>query len=416
MAGLDAAIDRYAQVAVRVGLNVQPGQSVLIQAPLESPAFVRRAAEHAYAAGARHVHVEWEDEPLTLLRYRLAPEDALREYPAWRSAQMRQLAEDGAAFLAVLASDPDLLREIEPARVAAANRARSVALAPYYARISAMRTNWCVVAVPTEAWAAKVFPDAAPAERAARLWQAIFSAVRLEAPQPVAAWRTHVAALAARAEHLNRARLRVLHYRAPGTELAVELPEGHVWLAGAATDPRGFPFVPNLPTEEVFTAPRRDGVRGTVRATLPLNYRGVTIEGLTLRFEDGRVVQAEARAGQAALRGLLDTDEGSRRLGEVALAPDDSAVARLHTLFYNTLFDENAASHFALGRAYATCLQGGAALGGEGLAARGLNQSLEHVDFMVGGPEMEIDGEAATGERVPLMRRGLWAFEAPAPG
>lgn len=404
------SLDQYADLAVRVGVNLQVGQTLYIRAPIEAVDFVRRVVARAYGAGARHVHVDWEDEQLGLLRYRLAPQEALTEYPEWKAHAMQQLAEAGAAFLTVSASDPDLLRDVDAGRVATANRAMMSALAGWYRLIGAMRTPWTIVAVPTAGWSAKVFPDQAPAARAARLWACILEAVRVDGvSDPVEGWRRHLAELGARAAAANRARFRALHYRGPGTDLRVELPAGHRWLTSPVLDRRGIAFVPNLPTEEIFTLPARTGVEGTVRATLPLNYRGVTVEGLALRFEGGRVVEATARAGQQTLQRLLDTDDGARRLGEVALVPEGSAVSRLHTLFYHTLFDENAACHLALGRAYPTTLEGGDGLDAESLRARGANTSLEHVDFMIGSAALDVDGITAEGTAVPLLRAGRWA-------
>jgi len=409
--GPDAAtLQRYADLAVRVGVHIQPGQTLVIRAGIETAPFARIIAARAYEAGAHDVVMDWDDEQFGLLRHRLAPEAALGEYPEWKARALQDLAESGAAFLSIAANDPDLLRGIDPERIATANRARMAALAGWYGRITGMRTTWTIVSVPTPGWAAKVFPDLPPAERTRRLWDHILQAVRVDATDPVQAWRDHLAELGARAAHMNRARFRSLHYTGPGTDLRVELPDGHLWVTSPIADPRGIPFVPNMPTEEIFTLPDRAGVHGTVAASMPLNYRGALIEGLTLRFEAGRVVAADARGGRETLQRLIDTDDGSARLGEVALVPHGSAVSRLGTLFYNTLFDENAASHLALGRAYPMCLEGGLDLDAEGLQRRGANASLEHVDFMIGSPELSVDGLAAGGAVVPVMRRGAWAF------
>lgn len=406
----EETLERYAELAVRVGANVQPGQVVVLRAPLETAPFARRVAARAFAAGAHDVLVDLEDDQFSLLRHRLAPEAALAEYPAWKAAMLRQLAEGGAAFVSIAASDPDLLAGIDPGRIATASRARMTALEEWYRLISGMRTPWTIVSVPTAAWANRVFPNLPPGERVPRLWCDILRAVRVAEDEPLAAWREHLTRLGAAAAHLNARAFRTLRYRGPGTELEVDLPVGHRWISPPIADPRGIPFVPNMPTEEIFTLPRRDGVRGTVAASMPLNHRGVLIEGLVLRFEAGRVVAADARLGADTLRRLLASDEGSARLGEVALVPHGSAVSRLGTLFYNTLFDENAASHLALGRAYPLCLQGGADLGPEQLRQRGANTSIEHVDFMIGSAELSVDGLAADGSVVPVMRGGAWAF------
>jgi len=443
-----AALDRYADIAIRIGTNLQPNQTLYIRAPIETAAFVRRIAAKAYAAGAKDVHVEWDDEQLALVRYQRAPEQALAEFPDWKARPLQELAENGAAFLSVAASDPDLLKDIDPDRIATANRARMTALSGWYKLITGMRTTWTIVSVPTPGWAAKVFPDLPAEQRTQRLWEYILKTVRIdtaEAPllaaevkapgfagpqpsaagpqpsaagpqpsasptDPVQAWRHHLAELNARATHMNTAHFHRLHYTAPGTDLTIELPAVHRWVTSPITDPRGIAFVPNLPTEEIFTVPTRGGVHGTVTASMPLNYRGALIDGMRLQFEAGRVIDADARTGRDTLQRLLDTDDGARHLGEVALVPHGSAVSRLGTLFYNTLFDENAACHLAIGRAYPMCLEGGNAMSAEELARHGANTSLEHVDFMIGSDQMSIDGETADGAVVPVMRAGKWAF------
>lgn len=410
MDDLGPRLAAYADVALRVGLNLQSDQPLVIRAPLEAAAFVRVVAAKAYAVTSRDVQVEWEDEPLSLIRYQLASEAALAEYPLWKAQGMRDLAEAGAGFLTIAATDPDLLRGVDPQRVATAHRARMAALADWYQCITGMRTPWTIVSVPTAGWAAKVFPELPEPRRTARLWECIFASVRIGVPDPVAAWRSHLAELGARAAYMNRARFRRLHYRGPGTQLRVDLPDGHCWVTSPCCDPRGIRFVPNMPTEEIFTLPARTGVEGVVSATMPLNYHGALIEGLQLRFAAGRVVAAEARVGRETLQRLIATDEGAQRLGEVALVPHGSAVSSLGTLFYNTLFDENAASHLALGRAYPTCLEGGQALSAEQLEQRGANVSLEHVDFMIGSADLAVDGETAAGATAPVMRDGQWAF------
>ncbi len=403
-------LERYADLAVHVGVHLQPDQTLVIRSPIETASFARTIAARAYAAGAHDVHIDWEDEQASLLRHQLAPASALSEYPEWRAKALEGLAASGAAFLSIAANDPDLLRGIDPERIAAVNRARMAALSGWYARITGMRTTWSIVSVPTPGWAAKVFPDLPPDERVRRLWDYILQAVRVDAADPVQAWRRHLGELGARAAHMNSARFRSLHFTGPGTDLTVDLPEGHLWVTSPITDPRGIAFVPNMPTEEIFTLAVREGVHGTVAASMPLNYRGALIEDLRLRFEAGRVVAADARSGRDTLQRLIDTDDGSGRIGEVALVPHGSAVSRLGTLFYNTLFDENAACHLALGRAYPMCLEGGPEMDAEQLQRRGATTSLEHVDFMIGSPALCIDGAAADGAVVPVMRRGVWAF------
>ncbi len=411
-ADTDPRMLAFARTAVEVGVNLQPGQVLHVQAPFEAAAFVRLIAKAAYGTGGRLVDVDLRDERLSRIRYEMAPADALAEYPPWRAETMRQLGEREAAFLNVMASDPDLLRGVDPERVAAAEYAAMSAMerVGHMARIAGMRNVWCVVSVPTPAWAAKVFPDEAEPARTAHLWDCILQAARVDGPDPVAAWKRHLAELEARAARLNALRLAAVHFRGPGTDLTVDLVDGHLWASGPARTPGGVAFVPNMPTEEVFTAPARSGARGVVRSTRPVPVRGVTVRDLELTFADGRVVGATASTGGEALLGLLRTDDGAIRLGELALAPDDSPVAQLGALFYNPLFDENAACHLALGRAYPVCVEGGADLDEDALTARGVNTSLVHLDFMVGSSRVDVDGLSAAGDVTPLMRGGCWAF------
>ncbi len=412
MAGTDPRIDAYARTAVEVGVNIQRGQVLHVQAPYEAAEFVRLIAGAASAAGAWQVDVDLHDERLRRIRCEMAPEASLAEFPPWRAEAMRQLGERGAAFLSVAAGDPDLLRGVDPGRVATAERAAMDAMqrAGHMARITGMKNAWCVVSVPTPAWAAKVFPDEPEPARAARLWDCILQAARAEGADPVGAWRHHLADLEARAARLNGMHLSAVRFRGPGTDLTVDLVDGHLWASGPAHTPQGVAFVPNMPTEEVFTAPARTGARGTVRSTRPVPVRGVIVRDMELTFAGGRVVAAAAATGEEALTALLRTDEGATRLGELALAPEDSPVARLGALFYNPLYDENAACHLAFGRAYPVCVEGGADLAEDALVERGLNVSLVHLDFMVGSAQVDVDGVNAGGAVTPIMRGGRWAF------
>lgn len=270
--------------------------------------------------------------------------------------------------------------------------------------------NWCVVAVATPAWADKVFPDAPEGERVELLWDAIFKAVRADQDDAVENWQTHLSELEVRRTYLNERRYRALHYRAPGTDLLLGLADGHIWRGGASQNDAGTTFVANLPTEEVFSAPHRTRVEGTVASSKPLSYSGQLIEDFSLTFKEGRVVEVKAAQGQDALERLLATDDGATRLGEVALVPHSSPISQSGLLFYNTLFDENAASHLALGRAYRFCAEGGTTMSDAEAEAAGLNDSLAHVDFMIGSAEMEIAGVRDDGAEEPVMHAGEWAF------
>lgn len=403
----EARLDRLAQVAVRVGLNLAPGQEVVMTAPLESLDLARRITEHAYRAGASLVTTLFSDDRATLARYRLARDEAFDTAPGWLFDGMAAAFRKGAARLAIVGDDPALLAAEDPEKVARANRARSAAYRPALELITASAINWSLVAGATPAWAAAVFPGEAPEVALARLWDAIFAASRVDAPDPVAAWAEHNATLMARRTMLNDRRYAALHFRGPGTDLRVGLAEGHAWMGGLSPAKNGITGNPNIPTEEVFTTPDARMTEGVVSATKPLSYQGTLIRDIRVRFERGRIVEASAATGGAVLERMIGTDEGARMLGEVALVPNSNPIARSGLLFLNTLFDENAASHIALGQAYSKCFVD-QDLTAEQLAARGANTSLIHVDWMIGSAETDVDGIDANGNAEPLMRRGEW--------
>lgn len=401
-------LDRLAEVAVRVGLNLQPGQDLVMTAPVSALPLVRRIVEHAYRAGAGLVTPLLSDDEVTLARYRHGADAGFDRASDWLYDGMAQAFDAGAARLAVAGGDPQLLAGQDPARVSRANKAMAQAYTPARERITRFAINWAIVAWPDPAWARLVFPDL-PADAAqVRLAEAIFAASRVDAADPVAAWDAHNAALHARADWLNTQRFAALHFAGPGTDLTVGLADGHLWLGGATRAQNGVVCNPNIPTEEVFTTPHAARVDGVVRATKPLSYNGTLIEEIAVRFEGGDIVEARAKTGEAVLQQVLATDAGARRLGEVALVPHRSPISQSGLLFYNTLFDENAASHIALGQCYATCLEGGEALDAAGVAARGGNASAIHIDWMIGSGEIDVDGITADGARVPVMRGGEW--------
>jgi aminopeptidase len=321
---------------------------------------------------------------------------------------MANAFRSGAARLAVAGGNPSLLSQEDPEKVGRANRAVSKAYRPALELITRHDINWTIVAAATPAWAAAVFPDLKAEDALARLWDAIFAASRVDAADPVAAWKMHDAGLHKRADLMNEKRYSALHFKAPGTDLRVGLADDHVWLGGGMTAHNGRYCIPNMPTEEVFTTPHKDRVEGTVTSSKPLSHQGTMIEQIAVRFEGGRVVEAKAARGQEVLQRMIDTDDGARRLGEVALVPHSSPIAQSGLLFLNTLFDENAACHIALGQAYSTCLKNGDQLTPEELAKLGANESLIHVDWMIGSGRMDVDGITAAGEEEPLMRQGEW--------
>ncbi|EJL42923.1 aminopeptidase [Brevibacillus agri] len=401
--------DRYADLAVKVGVNVQPMQTLVVTAPLSAAPFVRKVARKAYEAGAKHVHIDWTDDELTRMKYDLAPDEAFADYPQWKAKGLEEMAENGAAFLYINSTNPDLLKGVKLERIATANKAAGQALRTFRNYTMSDKVSWSVIAVPSPEWAAMVFPDLPADEQVPALWDAIFRATRVDTDDPVQAWHEHHATLNSKVEQLNAKQYRYLHYEAPGTQLTIELPDRHIWIGGGSVNEKGAAFMANMPTEEVFTAPKKDGVNGTVRSTKPLSYHGNVIENFTLTFEQGKIVSVSAEKGEEALKQLVATDEGSHYLGEVALVPHQSPISLSNIIFYNTLFDENASNHLAIGSAYSVNIEGGAAMSQEELAARGINTSLVHVDFMIGSAEMNIDGETADGVREPLFRNGNWA-------
>ncbi|MFD3446792.1 aminopeptidase [Microbacteriaceae bacterium 4G12] len=403
-------LEKYATLAVKVGVNIQKGQTLFVSAPITGVQFVRLVAKKAYEAGAKHVYVDWIDEVLTRMKFDLAPEEAFLEFPSWRARTSEELAENGAAFLSIYATNPDLLKGVDPKRIANANKASGQALATFRRYMQSDKVSWTVLSIPTKEWAAKVFPDVPSTEQEDKLWDAIFQATRSTLENPVKAWEEHKQNLKDKINFLNEKHYKALHYTAPGTDLTIELPSKHVWVGGGSENEKGVAFTANIPTEEVFTMPLKTGVNGYVTSTKPLNYSGNIIENFTLTFEQGRIVNYKAEAGEATLQALIEMDEGSHYLGEVALVPHHSPISNTNIIFYNTLFDENASSHLAIGNAYAFNLEGGKTMQKEELEKHGVNSSITHVDFMIGSSHLNIDGITQDGKREPLFRNGNWAI------
>lgn len=405
----DERLDRLAEIAVRVGLQLRAGQELVLTAPVDALPLVRRITAHAYKAGASLVTTLFSDDETTLLRFKHAPDDSFDHASGWLYDGMAAAFRGGAARLAVIGEDPSLLSGQDSQKVARANRARSAAYKPALELIVGFDINWSIVSYATPAWAKAVFPDEPAPVALARLWDAIFAASRVDGPDPVAAWTQHNAALNARTSLLNAKRFSALHFQGPGTDLTVGLADDHWWEGGASTAKNGIVCNANIPTEEVFTTPHRLRVDGTVRSTKPLSYQGTLIEDIAVRFEGGRIVESTARTGADVLAKVLATDEGARRLGEVALVPHSSPISRSGILFYNTLFDENAASHIALGQAYTKCIRDGDKLTPPQLTEKGANTSLIHIDWMIGSDKINVDGIRRDGTSEPLMRGGEWA-------
>jgi aminopeptidase len=405
----DQKLDQLAEVAVKVGLGLGRGQELVMTAPLEAVELTRLITKHAYLAGARLVTTLFTDEQATLLRFQHAPDESFDRAAEWLQNGLAAAYRSGAARLAIAGANPSLLSGQDPNKISRANLASSKASRPALELITRHEINWTIVACATDAWAKSVFPDEDANTAVAKLWDAIFTATRIGTPDPVAAWRTHDSQLQERAKRLNTKRFSALHFRSPVTDLRVGLADDHLWLGGGTIAGNGLPCIPNMPTEEVFTTPHKDRVDGYVRSTKPLSYQGMLIENIAVRFEAGRIVEASATQGEPVLQRLIDTDDGARRLGEVALVPHSSPIASSGLLFWNTLFDENAASHIALGQAYSSCVKNGDSLEATQLAEKGANSSLIHVDWMIGSADMDVDGITADGRAEPLMRRGEWA-------
>ncbi len=410
MKEFDVMLEKYANLVVKVGVNIQPGQVLMIYAPLETVELTRLIVGKAYEAGAKYVIVEWEDEAVTRIRYEKAPEDSFGYYPQWQADMLVQFAEEHGAVLHIKVPDPELFQGIDSSKVSTAVKAAAVARKDYQGYTRNNKISWSLIKAPTRAWANKVFSDLPEGERVDAMWEAVFQMNRVGSEDPVAAWREHISHLKESQDRMNVKRYKSLHYRAPGTDLHVEMPEGHLWRGGGGENASGVYFVANMPTEEIYTMPHRTGVNGTVTSTLPLNLNGRLVDGISFTFKDGKVVSYAAESGREHLTSLLETDDGASYLGEMALVPHDSPISRLNRVFYNTGIDENASCHFALGSAYPVNIEGGTKLTSEELLERGANVSLTHVDFMIGSAELDIDGELADGTIEPVFRKGNWVM------
>ncbi len=404
-----AKLDRLAEVAVKVGLGLRPGQDLLLTAPAIALPLVRRIAVHAYKAGAGLVTPILSDEETTLARYRYGHDSSFDRAAGWLYEGMAKGFSDNTARLAIVGDNPMLLSGEDPAKVARASKANSMAYQPALEKIVNFDTNWNIIAYPSPSWAKEVFPDDPEEIAVGKLAEAIFAASRVDREDAMDNWAKHNAVLRERTDWLNGKRFRALQYSGPGTDLTIGLADGHEWEGGASLSKNGISCNANIPTEEVFTTPHCRRVYGHVVSSKPLSYQGTLIDNIAVRFEDGKIVDAKASRGEEVLNKVLDTDEGARRLGEVALVPHSSPISQSGLLFFNTLFDENAASHIALGQCYSKCFINGANLTPQQIAAQGGNQSLIHIDWMIGSAVTDIDGILADGSKVPVFRKGEWA-------
>ncbi|MGB2962475.1 MAG: aminopeptidase [Anaerolineales bacterium] len=409
-------LKKYAEIAIKVGLNIQPGQKLILQAikrggvSLQTAPVVRELAAAAYQAGAKLVDVLWKDETIRLLQFELAPRDSFHEYPAWQAQGVLDVIEDGGAVLTISAFDPSLLEGQDSELIAQQQGAIQKLTKPISDHVGKNTMNWTVLSIPVTGWADKVFPDLPEEEQIPALWDALFKICRVYEDDPVGVWQTHLNNLKKRSLYLDQKAYQGLHYTAPGTDLRIALPKGHTWKSAGFTTRSGIPFTANIPTEEVFTLPDKRFTEGTVRATRPLAYSANIINNFSLTFKEGKVVDFSAEQGEQVLENLLKVDEGSSLLGEVALVPNSSPISQSGLMFFNTLLDENASCHLALGNAYRFSLNGGEELTSDEFDARGGNNSLTHEDFMIGSGEMNIDGILPDGKMEPVMQDGEWAF------
>lgn len=405
------SLQKFAELAVKTGVHLQKGQGLVIAAPIEAHNFVNTVTREAYKSGAKDVHVVWMDDVTHLLRLQHAPIEALNHIPDWKFYAQNEAVQDHYAYLNIYGPNPDLLDQVDGARVAAYTKSAGKGSAPYREYLMNNRVQWSIVAYPTRSWAKKVFPHESEETAQKMLMEEILRISRVTGwDDPVAGWEEHNAHLHAARDFLNEQKFNQLVYKAPGTDLTIDLPRGNIWCGGSEPTESGTDFNANIPTEEVFTLPHKRGVNGTVASTMPLNNNGQIIEGFSLIFKEGAVVDFTAKKGGEALKHLLDSDGGSRHLGEVALVPHHSPVSQSGLIFYNTLFDENASCHLALGKAYPTCFTGGSKMDAAQLDQAGINDSIIHEDFMVGSAELDIDGVKDDGTKVPVFRKGEWAL------
>jgi len=407
---LDDKLNRLAEVAVKVGLNLKAGQELIMSAPMDALPLARKITEQAYKAGALLVTTLYGDDPSVLARFQYAQDSSFDYAPTWLQDGVANGFRSGAARLAIAGANPALLAKQDPSKVARANVAASKAGKPAMELITRHEINWTIVAAATPEWAKLVFPGEPEDVAVAKLWEAIFASSRVNVEDPVKEWKEHGERLKKRVDMLNAKRFSALHFKSTdgATDLKVGLADDHLWAGGGTTAGNGVYCQPNIPTEECFTTPHKNRVDGVVKASKPLSHQGTLIENIAVRFEGGKIVEATATAGEDVLNRLISTDDGARRLGEVALVPHNSPIAQSGILFWNTLFDENAASHIALGQAYSTCIIGGDKMDNAELAKLGANESLIHVDWMIGSANMDVDGIEANGTAEPLMRNGAW--------
>ena len=402
---------KYASLAVNIGVNIQKDNILVISSPIETAEFARLITEEAYKSGAKDVIVHYGDQKLTKIKLENSSLETISNIPEWQAESYNYYARQEACFISISASDPDGLKGVPVEKIGASQKARTSALKEYFDNSMSNKCRWCVLSVPTLSWAKKVFPKVSDDEAMESLWDVIFKTVRVDTENPVNAWKKHNAYLEEKIKFMNNNNFKSVHLKsANGTDLNIELPEGHIWAGGSEGDVNGIPFNANIPTEEVFTLPKKTGVNGIVYYSKPLSYGGNLIDNFSITFKDGKAIDFTAETGYDVLKQMLESDEGAKYLGEVAFVPYNSPISNSKLIFFNTLFDENAACHLAFGRAYESCVKDADKYSEEELEKIGVNNSVIHVDFMIGTSDLEITGINKNGEAIQIFSNGNWAF------
>lgn len=408
---LKKKLSKYAKLIVKAGLNVQPEQIVVVDAPVESVELVRLVTKEAYEAGAKEVVVKYSDEVVSRYKYEYAAKEEFGNVPAWFSEFRNDYAAKNAAFLSIISDDPEGFKGIDPAKIGLWSKSVSTACKPFYDSLDLGVNTWCIVASSSVKWANKVYPDMSDGEAVEALWNAIFNAAKVNTEDPVTSWQEHRKSFEARIKHLNSLDLKTMTYsNSLGTNLTVTLNDNYLFAGGGSYTTKDLYFFPNMPTEEIFTSPYRNGTNGVVYSSLPLNYNGNLIDEFKMEFKDGKIIDFDAKVGKDVLKEMISIDEGSRYLGEIALVPYDSPISNMKTLFYNTLFDENASCHLAIGKGFSECIKDGLTMTKEQLLEKGINDSLNHVDFMIGTSDLKITAMTKDGQTVSIFENGNFAF------
>lgn len=404
-------LKKYAMLAVNTGVNIKKNNILVITSPIETAEFARLIAKEAYNFGAKEVIVHYSDQQLTKIKLENSSLETISDYPSWMAEGYNYYARQGACFISIAASDPDGLKGVSVEKIGESQKARTTALKEYYNNSMSNKCRWCVLSVPTLSWAKKVFPNLSDEKALESLWDVIFKTVRVDTKDPIKAWENHNAYLEEKIKFMNENNFKSVHLKSSnGTDLNIELPEGHIWAGGSEEDVKGIPFNANMPTEEIFTLPKKTGVNGIVYSSKPLSYGGNLIDNFSITFEDGRAIDFTAETGYDILKQMLESDEGAKYLGEVAFVPYNSPISNSKLIFFNTLFDENAACHLAFGRAYESCVKNADKYSEEELEKMGVNNSVIHVDFMIGTSDLEITGINKNGETIKIFSNGNWTF------